>query len=51
MPHPKAHNTKWTVHYLTTGATVRFNHEEDANALALSVGDLVAVSVIPPIYR
>ena len=51
MVHPKAHNTKWTVHYLISGSVMRFHNEEDANALALSAGDYTPVSIIPPIYR
>ena len=50
MPHPKAHKVKWTVHYLKTGAVVRFNDEEEATILAMEVGDITPVSIIPPIY-
>ena len=50
MVHPKAHKTKWTVHYISTGSVVRFNDEEEARILALSAGDHTPVSIIPPIY-
>lgn len=51
MPHPKAHKTMWTVHYLRSGSVVRFHDEEDANIRALADGDTTPVSIIPPIYR
>lgn len=48
--HPKAHNTKWTVLYLKSGAAVRFDSEEAARSRALTDGDATPVSLIAPVY-
>lgn len=50
MSHPKAHKTKWTLLYLASGYCVRFYTEEAARELALEVGYITPVRIIPPIY-
>ena len=48
--HPKAHDTLWTVHYIKTGAVLRFKGEEAARIRAMEDGDATPISIIPPRY-
>ncbi len=51
VPHPKAHETKWGVHWLASGYVEYVDSEERARILCLAYGDDTPMAIIPPIYE